>query len=105
MSDARKIQEVLGRVKVRFLEFTFLAVLLGLAAIVGAALAAEVALDELLTLPVGIRLLILLALGSFSCWVLYRRLARPILLGVSDLYLARAIERHYAGLKNGPSTS
>jgi hypothetical protein len=101
VSDARKIQDILGRVKTRFRWLSIASVVAGLIAMILLAIAAEVAIDELLPLPRWIRVLSLVGGVGFTIWLGHRLLSGPLSGRVNDLFLAHSIEGQYANLKSG----
>jgi len=104
VSDPRQIQNLLDRVKTRYLRLSIVAAVAGLAAAVLVALAVQVAIDQIVPLPRwfrGITLLGGVTLAGAAAWKL---LAGPLAGRVNDLFLARCIEARYAHLKSGLTT-
>jgi hypothetical protein len=101
VGDLRTIRDTLDRVGLRFRLLTAAGVIAALAAAVLLALALEVTLDQLFTLPRWLRILALMG-GVAATGTLGAHLLRGPLSGrVNDLYLARSIEARYPHLKSG----
>ncbi|HVE39637.1 MAG TPA: hypothetical protein VNM14_07100 [Planctomycetota bacterium] len=101
MIPSHEIQAVLDRVKSRYRRFTLAGAAAGLAAVLLLAIAVEVALDQLFSLPRWFRILTLLGGLSSAGWLGYRLLSGPWSGRVSDLFAARSIEGQYGHLKSG----